>query len=336
MAESILRELTTADFARIKSLATRQNYKKGEIIFSEGDEADYIYFIEAGRVSISIRKFTSQDEMAVLGPGECFGEMAVLYKEKRTASVVAITDATLLRVDKHVFLELIKTDRSIAYKINSILASRNEELILRESLLDMTGVKGKNLHISIKGDPSMRETTYIRERYESIVDKILHELQPRLADLLLNRCVYQIYVGFNNGEVLTSSLFDPFNDELHQANRLVDKAYVERHFAEVSYEEKALMLKRIYGAVASDSVFEGLPDYFKKIFKRYYENWQPVTPTEITNTLSRLADLRSIPNYYLRNFTISMARDAIHMQFNCDGTHIVSAEDYQHFIDQVL
>ncbi len=94
------------------------------------------------------------------------------------------------------------------------------------------------------------------------------------------------------------------------------------------------MLKRLYGAVACDPVFANLPDHFKKIFSRYFINWSPVTPVEITNTLSRLTSLRSIPNYYLRNFTISMARDAIRMQFNCDGTHIVSSEDYRRFIEE--
>ncbi len=336
MAESILRELTSADLERIRSLAIRQDYSKGELIFSEGDEPDYIYFIESGRVSVLIKKFTADEEIAVLGPGDCFGEMAVIYNDKRTASVVALEGVVLLRVARDAFIELIRSDRGIADKINSILARRNEELILRESLVDMTGVKGNNLHISIKGDPSLRETTYTRERYESIVDSILPQLEPRLKDLLLNRCIFRVYVGFNNGEVRTSSLFDPFNEEIHQANKLVDGAYLERHFARISYEEKASMLRRLYKAVADDPVFTALPDHFRRIFIRYYENWRPITPEEIVCTISRLTTLRGIPNYYLRNFTISMARDVIRMQFNCDGTHIVSAKDYLHFIDEVL
>ncbi len=334
--DPVFKELTAEDFDKIKSRAIRQQFKKGERIFSEGDTADYFYFIESGLVSVFIQKFTVQEEIGVLGPGEYFGEMAFFYKDKRTASVAALTDTSLLSVDKNVFLELVRTDRAIASKIGNILARRNEELLLRESLVDITGIKDKHFHISIKGDPSMRETTFSRERYESVVDKVLPELQPKLEDLLINRCVYQIYVGFNNGEVRTSSIFDPFNEEIHQANKLVDGAYIDRHFSEVSYEEKVSMLKRLYGAVAADPVFDAIPDHFKKIFNSYFDSWKPVTPDEIGNTISRLTSLRSIPNYYLRNFTISMARDAIRMQFNCDGTHIVSAEDYQRFIEENL
>ena len=112
---------------------------------------------------------------------------------------------------------------------------------------------------------------------------------------MLNRCIYQIYVGFNNGEVRTSSVFDPFNGEIHQANKLVDEAYIERHFAEVSYEQKVSMLRRLYEAVAFDSVFRGLPDHFKKIFSGYCKKWHPVTPEEIVKTISELASLATAP-----------------------------------------
>jgi CRP-like cAMP-binding protein len=333
-ADSVFRELTSSDMDKIRARALRRNYKKGELIFAEGDTADYVYFIESGRVSIFIRKFTVQEEIATLGPGEYFGEMAVFYKDKRTASVVALTDTALLSVDRNVFMDLVRTDGAIAHKINAILARRNEELILKESLVDITGIRGKNFHVSIKGDPSLRETTFTRERYESVVDKVLPLIGPNLEDLLLNRCVYRIFVAFNSGEVHTSSIFEPFGEEIHQANKLVDRAYIQRHFPVVGYEEKVMMLKRLYRAIAGDPLFDRLPEHFRKIFSSYYENWKPVTPEEITNTISRLTALRSIPNYYLRNFTMSVTRDAIRMQFNCDGTHIVSAEDYQRFLEE--
>jgi CRP-like cAMP-binding protein len=332
--DSVFQELTGSDLDKIRARALRRNYKKGELIFSEGDTADYVYFIESGRVSIFIRKFTVQEEIATLGPGEYFGEMAVFYKDKRTASVAALTDTTLLSVDRNVFMDLVRAERTIADKINSILARRSEELMLKESLVDITGIKGKNFHVSIKGDPSLRETTFTRERYESVVDKVLPLLGPNLEDLLLNRCVYQVFVAFNSGEVRTSSVFEPFAEEIHQANKLVNKVYIDRHFPEVAYDEKVMMLKRIYSAIANDPLFGRLPDHFRKIFSSYYENWKPVLPKEITNTISRLPALRSIPNYYLRNFTMSVTRDAIRMQFNCDGTHIVSAEDYQRFLEE--
>jgi CRP-like cAMP-binding protein len=334
--DSVIQELTRSDLDKIKARTVKCSYKRGELIFSEGDAADYVYFIDSGRVSISIKKFAAQEDIAELGPGEYFGEMAILYNGKRTASVTALTDTTLFCADKSTFMGLLKTEWTISRKINDILAKRNEELVLKENLVDITGIRGINLHVSIKGDPSLRETTFTRERYESVVDKVLPLLEQKLLELLLKRCLYQIFVAFNSGEVRTLSIFDPFNEEIHQANKLVDESYVDRHFSKVEYEEKVLMFRRMYRVIAGDPVFGCLPEHFKKIFGSYYENWQPVTPCEITNTISRLTTLRNIPNYYLRNFTINVTRNAIRMQFNCDGTHIVSANDYQKFLEENL
>lgn len=334
--KSVLHELTDDDFDKIKRLASVQYCKKDDLIFSEGDAADYIYFIQSGRVLIFIQKFTNREEISVLGPGEYFGEMAVFNKGKRAASVVALTDTALLSVAKPAFLGLLDTDRAIADKIDGILARRNEELVLKENLLDTTGVKGRNLRISIKGDPSLRESAFSRERYESIVDKILPLLAPRLEDLLLNRCVYEIFMHFNSGEIHVASVFDPFNEEIHPANKLVDEAYIDRHFPLISYQQKTAMIRRLYAVIVEDPCFAGLPDHLKHIFSDCYDSWEPVAPAEIANTLSRLTTLRAIPNFYLRNFAISLTRDAIRMQFNCDGTHIVSAEDYPRFLEENL
>ena len=334
--DPVFQKLTGEDFEKIRALAVERKCRKGELIFSEGDTADYVYFIESGKVSVFIQKFGTQEEICVLGSGAYFGEMALFSKDKRNASVSAVTDTSLLSVSKNVFLDLIKVERALADKIRSIFAKRNEELILRENLVDITGIKAKHLHVGIRGDPSLRETVFTRERYESIVDKVLPLLEPRLVDLLTNRCVYQISMAFNSGEVRTSSIFDPFNEEVHPAGKLVDEAYVDRHFAKVTYEEKALMITQLYGVVGDAPVFERLPAHLRKIFGSYYTHWEPVTPADIANTIAKLSSLRSIPNYYLRHFTISTVQDAIRMQFNCDGTHIVSAEDYLRFIEENL
>lgn len=332
--ESIFKDLSRKEAQRIMACATVRNFAGGELIFAEGDVVDYIYFIEAGQVSIFILKFTTEEEIIRLGPGDYFGEMAVFYKDRRTASARAATDVKLLTVDKAAFLDLLKNERAIADKINAILARRNEELILKESLIDNTGMKGRHFHVCIKGDPSLRESAFTRERYQNIVDKVMPELQPRLEDLLINRCVYEVVVHLNSGEIHTASIFNPFCEEIHPANKLVDETYVERHFPLVTYADKAGLIKRIYGLIAADQRFTDLPEYHQKICSAFYGHWEPLSPDDVRTALSRLSMLRNIPEFYLRNFTISMARDAIRLQFNCDGTHIVSAEDYEHFIEE--
>ncbi len=329
--------LAREDFEKIKRLGVRKDYAKDDLIFSDGDTADYIYFIESGHVYIYIEKFTHKEEICTMGAGEYFGEMAFFSGERRSASAAALLDSTLLRVDKAAFLDLIGTDRDIAGKINANFARRNAELTFKEELNVAGRPNGAgDLKIGIKGDPSMRETAFTRERYDSVVDKILVELQPRLYDMLLNRCVYEIFVHCNSGEVHVRTVYDPFNGEIHPAVKLLNVAYVERHFPALAYEDKATMMKRLYESISGDAAFGRLPAQLGDRLRGGFDGWTPVGRRELASTLSRLSLLRRIPNFYLRNFTIGMVRDAIRLQFNCDGTHIVNAHGFQAFLEENL
>lgn len=329
-------KLSRSDFEQVRSRSNLISYQAGQRIFSEGDEAEFVYFIESGKISIFFEKFTSTDEIHTLGPGECFGEMAILLGEKRNASAHAVEDSMLLVLNKDELMDVIQNNPHISGMLDDLLVERNEELILRETLISSAGVDGKNLHVSIKGDPSLRETALFRERYESVVDKYLPELLPNLVDLLINRCVYQIFIGFNSGEIRTASLLNPFCAEIHQIRKLLDKSYIERHFPQIDYMQKAEIIKQLYHGLKSHAWFKNLPPHLYKIWGTHYDEWHPIPAEEISTTVLNLPLLRSIPNYYLRNITFSTVRDAIHMQFNCDGTHIVSAEDYQRFLDENL
>lgn len=334
--KSVFHELVGDDLEKIKARASRKVYQKGQRIFSAGDAADYIYFIDSGKVSIFIDKFNSKEEIQVLGPGDFFGEMALFFNDKRTASAIAEGDSNLLTITKDQFRAFMEEEDQVAAKINRLLSQRNAELALKEKLIHVTGLSDKRLHVGIKGDPSLRESALTRERYESEVDKVLPELVLVLEDMLLKRCVHQVFISFNSGEIRVSTIMDPFSEEFHQARRLLDESYVERHFPPIDYEGKIEVIRNLYRALGSHSFFRELPDHLQTVFGGYYEDWQPVPAAEISRTLSQLPVLRSIPNYYVRNATISIIRDTIHMQFNCDGSHIVSSEDYVRFLEENL
>jgi hypothetical protein len=334
--DSFFQDLSAADIEEIKSRAVRQTFSKGQLVFAEGDQVDWFYIIEQGRFGIFIDKQGKQEHISELGPGDYFGEMAIFNRARRLASVVALQDAELLAIDQEVFLQLLNSHRAIADKINVMLSRRNEELVLRENLIDTTGLRGNNLHISIKGDPSIRESAFSRGRYQSVVDGILPELVCSLEELLLYRCVYKVFIAFNSGEVRLNSVFDPFYEETHTADKLVDRSYIERHFPCLSYRQKTELITGLYTFVMDDDTYASLPQHWKNVYRRSHENWQPIEPLEIAGVLQKLVELRNIQNFYLRNFSLSMVHNAIRLQFNCDGTHIVSTEDYQRFVEENL
>lgn len=336
LAASVTAPFSDIELADIKAFAVPQLFKKSQLIFAEGDPADTFYYIEKGRVSVTIDKSGVTEQVSVLTSGDYFGEMAILSSNKRNASVTVLEETAVLSVDKNRFLEFVKAQPDVAEKIYNKFSMRNEELSLKEQLLNSMGICVDNLHVSIKGDPSLRETTFSRERYTSVVDPILSQLQDSMEELLLNRCVYRLFLGFNNGEVRANSVFDPLSTEIHTAHKLTDQGYLDRHFPPISYEDKTSLIKNLYNNIANDSNFANLPDTWRNIFSASYEQWEPVSSSEISNVISKLTNLRSIPNFYVRNVSISIVQDAIRMQFNCDGTHIVNAESYKRFLEENL
>ena len=333
---SLFEDLREDDLAKIMSRGRRMSYDAGQRIFSEGDEADYFYFVVSGGVSIFIEKFNTRDELRLARPGDWFGEMAMFNGDRRTANAATREATACLTVGRQDFMDLLDAEPRLRGTILGIVDRRNEELVLKEKLIEADGLCSQDIHIGIKGDPSLRESAMLRERYESVVDRLLPELVARFEDLLLNRTPHRIMIGFNNGEIRISTVLDPFCEEFHPAVRLLDESYVDRHFPKIDYAAKADAIRRIYRTIAVDEVFERLPGHLQHGYGRYFSNWDVVPEAQIRQILSKLPLLRSIPNFYVRNATVGVLKDAVHMQFNCDGTHIVSARGYERFLEENL
>lgn len=209
-----------------------------------------------------------------------------------------------------------------------------EELVLKESIVSVVGMNSDSLQIGIRGDPSMRETTGERKRYRSSVDDLIEQLMPNFVEMLLNRSCYQLFVGFNNGEIRTQSVFDPMRQEFHSAEKMSDRGYVERQFPEISYPEKIALMSDTYRFLREHKAYQKLPFYWKNIMARRSDGWEPMEEDEITTVVTTLGALRDMPNYYMRNITINIVQSLVRIQFNCDGTQLISAENYTRFLEE--
>ncbi|MDH5408093.1 MAG: hypothetical protein OEY00_05735 [Gammaproteobacteria bacterium] len=224
-------------------------------------------------------------------------------------------------------------------KTNTVPATAEEdfeELVLKESIVNASGLSSGNLLIGIRGDPSLRETTYDRKRYLSEVDQHIDALMENLQELMLNRSTYKLFLGFNNGEIRTNSIFDPLREEVHSVEKMIDASYIERQFPKVSYEDKIQLMRDLYTALRANPIYQRMPGYWNNIMVRRSAAWEPMEKEEISTVISTLRTLREMPTYYIRNITISIVQSIVRMQFNCDGTQIVSAENYQQFLEENL
>lgn len=215
-------------------------------------------------------------------------------------------------------------------------ANNLEDTILKESIVSAVGLSSDQVQIGIKGDPSIRESAAARERYNSPVDLIFDKLEPILENLLLNKGIYRLFIGFNSGEIRTNSIFDPLRQEIHEAEKLADDSYLERHFPNIQYSDKIDLMRKLYSTLRASEQYKSMPNYWQNILNRRSDSWQPLEPENIPSILSTVRTLREIQEYYLRNITICIVQGIVRMQFNCDGTQIIDAHNFKQFLDDNL
>lgn len=101
-----------------------QHVKTGKTVFEEGHEGDRMYIIQQGKVRISKTIGGKDHILAILEKGEFFGEMALVNRIKRTATVTAVDDVTLLSFDRKGFQGMIQKNSKIALSVIDKLCKR--------------------------------------------------------------------------------------------------------------------------------------------------------------------------------------------------------------------
>jgi di/tricarboxylate transporter/CRP-like cAMP-binding protein len=96
----------------------------GEVLYKAGDDGDAFYVVVDGIIRVFVAPGGESSEIACLGPGDGFGEMALLTGEPRTNDIEAQTDALLLRLSREHFNQLIRQYPSIGVSVAGLLASK--------------------------------------------------------------------------------------------------------------------------------------------------------------------------------------------------------------------
>jgi CRP-like cAMP-binding protein len=102
-------------------------YHDREVIVRQGEPGDCMYVVQDGRVEVVVEAEGGEERLAVLGPGDVFGEMALFERELRCATVRAIGEPRVLTVDRKGFLRRVHEDPSLAYRILQMMSRRLRE-----------------------------------------------------------------------------------------------------------------------------------------------------------------------------------------------------------------
>src|SRR5579859_6357311 len=125
-------DLPDDELARIMRLLKERKLSENEVIFAQGEIGDGMYFILQGRVRIATTdQFGRERVLAFYGPGEFFGDMAVLTGEPRSATASASTNVRLLQLRKDDFDMLVATSVGIMRGMLHVVLERQTTMNTR-------------------------------------------------------------------------------------------------------------------------------------------------------------------------------------------------------------
>ena len=143
----IFQTLDDNELAEILSITTEKRFQKGDVIMQEGEKGDTMYLVVEGEVEVSkslTMKFGDDDfrktekVLTRFRPEDhvIFGEMALIARDNRSASIMAQTDCNLLEIKRDDFIRLVEEKNSLGIKI---LMRLSELLVnrLRQSSQDV-------------------------------------------------------------------------------------------------------------------------------------------------------------------------------------------------------
>jgi len=110
-------------------------YGRNESVFTQGDACEHVMYIQTGGVKLSvISKIGREAVVAMLGPGDFFGEGCLAGQALRMGSATAITPSTILLVDKETMVGLLHQQHAMSDRFISHMLSRN--IRIEEDLID--------------------------------------------------------------------------------------------------------------------------------------------------------------------------------------------------------
>jgi CRP/FNR family transcriptional regulator, cyclic AMP receptor protein len=122
---SLFRALDDEHVKLLAGMLRERRYKKGELIFDQGEPGDSLFLIVSGRVRIFLASPDGREAtIRILEPGTSFGELAVLDRAPRSAGVMAHDDTVVLMLYRDDFMTLLRASFSLVEHVIQLLAER--------------------------------------------------------------------------------------------------------------------------------------------------------------------------------------------------------------------
>ena len=125
----------TKFLAKVGEGKTISNYQKNQIVFSQGEVADSVFYIQQGKVKLTVVSGQGKEAVvAILGPGQFFGEAYLNGHPLRIATTRALEECVITRLEKATMIATIHNEPEFSELFMSYLLTRNSRI--EEDLID--------------------------------------------------------------------------------------------------------------------------------------------------------------------------------------------------------
>jgi len=121
------------DSAGVKRKVTK--YARSAVLFAQGEPASDVFYVQLGSIKLSVLSRTGKEAVvAILGPGDFFGEGCLAGQPRRMATASALSASTLLVIEKNQMQEMIHNEPALAERFLTHMLARN--IRIEEDLID--------------------------------------------------------------------------------------------------------------------------------------------------------------------------------------------------------
>lgn len=163
--EQLFGKLTDSEFEQILSFGIKQKLQTGSYLFDEVDEDSAMYILLAGRLRVVKNIETEPQILGDIAAGSAVGEFAFFTKEKRSASVYAIRNSEILKIDEEAYKSVVKIIPQIAFELPRIIIDRLRQTNESNNL----GAAPKNIAL-LKLNPNFKADTIYKNMQDAFLD----------------------------------------------------------------------------------------------------------------------------------------------------------------------
>jgi CRP/FNR family transcriptional regulator, cyclic AMP receptor protein len=186
--------------------------RKGRTVFAQGDACDAVFYIQSGKVKLTVVSATGKEAtIAILSDGDFFGEDTLVRQRLRMGTVIALTDCKLMRIEKDAMLQVLHAQHTFSDLFVEHLLSRNiryqEDLIAQLFNSSEKRLARILLIFAGFGKDGIRNKTEIPNVSQETLAEMVGTTRPRI-NAFMNKFRKLGFIDYNDRLEVHSSLLN--------------------------------------------------------------------------------------------------------------------------------